>query len=181
MRRIILIAALAAACASTSPEPTEHRVTTMQTLVNLHPDEQRARLYAVNYQQQGLIPICSDVEMMQLTRKRLMFRVLETNKVYYYVNHKAAAEPFEQHIDRFFGPECDLDAVKRLGEADRDGIRTGMVSLGMTKQGVIFALGYPPRHVTPNLDSTSWIYWKNRFNRISVTFDESGVVTGILD
>ena len=28
------------------------------TLVNLHPDEQRHRLYSVNYQQSGLIPRC---------------------------------------------------------------------------------------------------------------------------
>jgi hypothetical protein len=48
-------------------------------------------------------------------------------------------------------------------------------------QGVIFALGYPPRHVNPDLDAVTWTYWKSRFHRMIVTFDASGVVTGVLD
>jgi hypothetical protein len=151
------------------------------TLVNLHPDERHARLYAVNYQQSGLIPLCTEVEMLELTRKRLAFRVVKTNKRYYYFNHRAAAEPFDRHLARFFGSDCDSSKVRGLSELDQDGIRKGTASAGMSKQGVIYALGYPPRHVTPDLDVPHWTYWTNRFDRMTVTFDEAGIVTEVRD
>src|SRR5690606_8177288 len=43
------------------------------TLTNLHPDEARARLYAVNYQQPGLIPRCAEVRISRLRRNRMTF------------------------------------------------------------------------------------------------------------
>ena len=53
--------------------------------------------------------------------------------------------------------------------------------MGMTKEGVIFAIGYPPRHVNPDLDSYQWTYWKSRFNRFVVEFDDEDRVASIRD
>jgi hypothetical protein len=188
MRHIlVLVGFLVAACAGTPSELRDDtgtdllRASGVYTLVNLHPDEERARLYAVNFQQAGLIPMCSEVELLELTPKRLTFRVLKRNRDYYYLNHKAAAEPFERHLLRFFGRNCDLNKIRSLSEVDQAGIRKGAASPGMSKQGVVYALGYPPRHVTPDLDAAQWTYWKSRFNRIIVVFDEAGVVTEIRD
>lgn len=153
----------------------------VETLVNLHPDEVRAKLYAVNYQQPGLIPMCTEVELTELSRKRLTFRVIETGKTYNYDYHKAAVEPFAQHLARYFGRSCDRERADELGETDRRGIREGRVVPGMTKEGVVFAIGYPPPHVTPSLDSPRWKYWKSRFDTMDVVFDDAGVVTEIVD
>ena len=65
--------------------------TDVYTLVNLHPDNERSRLYTVNFQQRGLIPVCSQVELIACTSDQLRFRVLKTNRQYDYINHKAAA------------------------------------------------------------------------------------------
>lgn len=51
----------------------------------------------------------------------------------------------------------------------------------MTRQGVIYAIGYPPRHVNPSLERGDWTYWESRFDRIIVEFDENGIVTGMRD
>jgi hypothetical protein len=49
----------------------------------------------------------------------------------------------------------------------------------MTKPGVVFALGYPPPHVTPSLEADRWTYWTNRFNKLAILFDEKGSVLAI--
>ena len=148
------------------------------TLTNLHPDEARARLFAVNYQQDGLIPVCSRVTLTERTSERLTFRVEATGKVYEYYHHeKAAAEPFPDHLARTFGSACPRAALDALSATDKRGVQLGKALPGMTKQGVVFALGHPPRHVTPSLDANRWVYWTNRMNRIAVVFDASGRVT----
>lgn len=149
------------------------------TLVNLHPDPIRHRLYATNYQQDGLIPLCTEVTLVKARNKMLEFKVNATGENYQYYNHRSAAEPFDQHLKRFFGKTCNKDAVARLSEVDRKGIASGKILPGMTKQGVVFAAGIPPRHVTPSLEANVWKYWSNRFDTFNVMFDERGIVTGI--
>ena len=151
------------------------------TLVNLHPDNQRSRLYAVNFQQPGLIPVCSQVELLELKKDLLRFRVEKTNRTYDYINHKAAAEPFEDHLRRSFGPECLANEIEALSELDQTGISQGQALPGMSKRGVVFALGPPPRHTTPDLDANQWVYWIHRFNRFRITFDPDGYVSEIQD
>jgi hypothetical protein len=151
------------------------------TLVNLHPDNQRSRLYAVNFQQAGLIPVCSEVEYLGMGRKSFRFRVISTNREYEYINHKAAAEPFPDHLRRFFGLSCSRDELDTLSELDRQGIRGGRAIVGMSRRGVILAMGHPPRHVNPDPNAPTLMYWKNRFNRIQIQFGSNGDVTGIRD
>jgi len=148
------------------------------TLTNLHPDERRSRLFAANYQQDGLIPVCSAVVLLDRNRERLVFSVQETGKTYEYYHHaKAAAEPFPEHLARYFGTECPRDDAN-LAEVDRRGIAEGKALAGMSKAGVVLALGVPPRHTTPSLDADRWLYWKNRFDRMAVVFRD-GRVAGI--
>lgn len=153
----------------------------MRTLVNLHPDPLRAKVYAVNYQQAGLIPVCSPVELLEITRKALRFRVEKTGREYHYLYQKAAAEPFPDHLKRFFGRDCPAAEIESLSALDRKGIEVGKPQIGMTKRGIAIAMGYPPRHITPNLESDQWLYWRSRMNRLMITFDQEGKVSDIRD
>ncbi|MCX5638587.1 MAG: hypothetical protein NTX52_12990, partial [Planctomycetota bacterium] len=63
-----------------------------------------------------------------------------------------------------------------LSEVDRNGIEAGKALPGMSKQGVMIALGYPAKHKTPSLESNHWTYWTGRYGQITVDFDESGKV-----
>jgi hypothetical protein len=161
--------------------PNVFTAETAYTLTNLHPDPQRKKLYAVNYQQGGLIPYCTPVKFVELDSKRVAFEIKETGIKYYYDYHNAAAEPFPDHLQRFFGTSCQevKNKVKSLSQTDKEGIEAGEAKAGMTKDGVAIALGYPPRHVTPTLDMDQWTYWANRFNRFIVHFDDQGVVTDV--
>lgn len=150
------------------------------TLTNLHPDDERSKLTAVNYQQAGLIPVCTEVEVVAVKRKVMVFRIVESGREYEYFDHKASAEPFQDHLARFFGRKCPK--TSHLGKADQEGIRSGRVSVGMTREGVRIAMGHPPRHVNPDPDgSAQWMYWLSRFNRRAVNFDGKGRVSSVQD
>jgi len=147
------------------------------TLVNLHPDEERQRLYSVNYQQSGLLLRCTKVKLESLDTRRLKFRVLDNDREYEYIFHNSLREPIPKHLDKVFGTKCDAK-LDGMSEVDRQGVRSGSVLAGMTKRGVTLAIGYPPEHATPSLDSDIWTYWRNRFGKMTVSFT-NGKVTGI--
>ena len=148
------------------------------TLVNLHPDEIQAKLYSVNYQREGLIAACTQVDIIKLERKRLTFKVLDTDKVYTLDQHKSTPD-FPAYLQKYFGTECVTPEIEKLSAIDQRGIKEGSALQGMTKQGVIYAIGYPPGHRTPSLKSNEWIYWQSRFSTIIVVFDAKGKVVEV--
>ncbi len=184
-RGLLIVMALVAGCAtqrSTTPgEASPFSSGRGQTLVNLHPDNEHSRLYAANFQQAGLIPVCSDVEYLKFGRKALKFRVVSTGRDYEYMYHKAAAEPLREHLARFFGPTCPREVIESLPQLDQQGIREGRALVGMTRQGVILAMGHPPRRANPDPNASSFLYWKSRFNRVEIQFDANGLVSAIRD
>jgi hypothetical protein len=194
MKRTIVLAVLfviaASGCKSMpsmggapTPGPAKYHLVgapTVYTLVNLHPDEQRRRLYSVNYLQPGLIPMCTPVKIESADDREMTFRVVSTNRQYEYIVHKSLVDPFPKHLDKYFGTKCDANKAASMSTVDAQGIRSGTVSMGMTKPAVVLALGYPPEHATPSLESNTWTYWKNRFGTKQVMFTD-GKVTGIKD
>ena len=153
--------------------------TELYTLTNLHPDPVNLRLYATNYLQAALIPRCSKVSVTKKSKKKMKFTLESSGAEYEYLHHKKAApEGFEANLKKYFGTECSSSEVTKLSETDQDGIKKGRVALGMTKQGVILAIGYPPEHVTPSTDMDQWRYWKNKF-ATRLFYFENGKVSEI--
>lgn len=66
-----------------------------------------------------------------------------------------------------------------LPDIDKKGIKDGKPYIGMTKQGIRIALGYPARHRTASLEADTWVYWRGRFGTRAVDFNESGKVERI--
>lgn len=62
---------------------------------------------------------------------------------------------------------------------DREGIKAGTALPGMSRGGVMAALGYPAAHETPSLDQATYTYWRDRFRKLVVTFNEAGIVVGV--
>ncbi len=150
------------------------------TLTNLHPDQANARLYSTNYQQPGLIPRCTEVKLQKINRKVLIFNVTSFDKEYHYLYApKSTPEPLAMHLKEVFGRQCDPNSVKKMSKFDQSGILQGAALIGMTKEGVRLAMGRPPKHVTPKLESPVWTYWTNRFRRKVITFNEKGHVSKI--
>ncbi|MFH0256643.1 hypothetical protein ACGRL8_06240 [Vibrio rumoiensis] len=151
---------------------------TVYTQVNLHPDAARKKLFTLNYLQDGFIPRCTKVDIIETNSNVMTFKVAETGLEYMYVWHKATGD-FQSGIVRDFGTTCPT--LSNLNTVDQKGIKEGRVYEGMTKQGVLNAIGYPPAHVTPTTDLNTWVYWKNRFNKMNILFNSQGLVESIQD
>ena len=194
MRRTLASLGLVLAACTAAPRPIDSLLGKpgVVTLTNLHPDPERAWLSSGNYQRIGLIPVCSRVTLLELSSghpdvgyhqrntlpspERLRFREEATGRVFEYFNRSDTGEPFQEHLARYFGDECP-SALQSLSEIDRRGVTAGKPLVGMSKQGVLFAMGHPPLEATPSLDSKRWIYWVRRFDREAVVFDDTGHVT----
>lgn len=117
-------------------------------------------------------------------RNYLTFSDLETKQEYRYVFHGRTikAKKLKFHLGHVFVK--DLGQVKAryavLSEKDKDGIYEGVVKLGMSKAGILMALGYPPEYVIANpLKAKEWIYWRNRIQKTYITFNRQGRVAHI--
>jgi len=153
--------------------------TTYYLLTNLHADPGRNQLYSTNYLQAALLPICSEVTIDSANGKNVKFTVVSTGQQYTYSRDKHLVESFEANLERYFGSDCPQARIDTLSDIDQQGIKAGTAMVGMSKEGVILAIGYPPDHATPSTDSNLWQYWKNRWARRVVHFDDQGIVTSI--
>ena len=147
-------------------------------MTNLHPDA-RQRILSVNYTSPrggSLLPICTPVTLERIRGRQIVFRADTTGMRYSYVLHRSTRSPIEDHVQRYFGTECPN--IAGMTPEDQAGIQNGQVYQGMTKQGVIMALGYPPEHQTPTLDGDVWRFWATGNGSFEVYFT-GGVVTGI--
>jgi hypothetical protein len=153
----------------------------LQTIANLHPDMQRHVLYTLNYQLPGLIPVCSEVTVVKVGKKAATFEYNgQEFELAYDGFTKGAGVSFRQAVESlYFGKACDKARMQKLGKIDQDGIKSGQPKVGMTRDGVLFAMGRPPFHANPDLASNSWRYWRNRFSQMVVNFGEDGRVESI--
>lgn len=62
----------------------------------------------------------------------------------------------------------------------REAVNAGKVALGMSKEQVIAAVGYPPAHATPSMDAAQWKYWYDTHGTYLVVWDESGNVKDVV-
>lgn len=150
---------------------------TMVSLVNLHPDPKRKRLYAINYQLPSLVPMCSEVVIEDIGKKEIEISYQGVTYSYLWDKHtKNAGESLADNFKQFFGKKCDQAKVDSLSQLDKKGIESGKPSIGMSKEGVFFAMGRPPIHATDSLESNTWMYWLNKWKRQAIEFDEQGKV-----
>lgn len=80
----------------------------------------------------------------------------------------------QENIDGLFARTFSATPVK-IGGSHAESIKNGVVTVGMTKNEVIMARGYPPKHETPTLKMDEWHYWKHRFGRTFIYFKNDRV------
>ena len=180
---VIVLVGLIAGCGQlmvkTSQGKDITQISPLYTLVNLHPDSNKGRLYALNFQRAGLLPLCTEIEILSIKKKAMKFQVKSTGLKYSYITHRRIEGGLAEVIPTYFGGQCNTDKISSLSKLDRKGVRDGQVLKGMTKRGVEYAIGYPPKHRTPSRDLNTWVYWVNRYKTMSVTFNAKGKVESV--
>ncbi len=173
---VCAIATLALGCRSmVIVDNSGNRLTvgsTAVTLVNLHASKKT--LSSVNRQGDELIRVCTQVQITELGSKRMSFKITGSPQPYSFRYHKAASEPFAKNLARYFGSRCPKEQIASMSPLDQYGIEQGRPYIGMTRQGIILAMGYPPKHRTPSLAANSWRYWGRKAT--FVKFDAQGLV-----
>ncbi len=177
---LILLFAVGFASLASAQEGEFKKGDTLQLLSNLHPDNAKRLLYTINYQQAGLLRVCEQVTVRKIGRKSMKFDYQGVGYEIVYDKHtKKAGVSFQQVLHSFFGYKCDSEKIASLSATDERGIDSGKPILGMSKDGVLFAMGRPAFHGTPSLDADYWLYWRNKFGRTGVQFDANGIVSEI--
>ena len=145
------------------------------TQTNMHA-ARNGQVSSVNYTGTTRIPICTPVRIGRINARQMRFTNAQTGQRYVYVMHRSARTPIDQHVQRYFGTGCP--DISTMSPEDQSGIQSGQVYQGMTKQGVIMAVGYPPEHRTQSLNEDVWRYWRTRMGSYEVYFS-NGLVSGI--
>jgi len=124
------------------------------TLTNL-----RARgnqLTSINeWRGRTIIPACTPVLVRAARGREIVFDAAGTR--YRYVIHRTSRLPVQTHLERYFGTECPK--LDQMSAADLQGVQTGLPVVGMSRMGVVAALGYPPDHTTPDINGPQWRFW----------------------
>lgn len=150
----------------------------LQTLSNLH--HEKNTIQSINYQLPGHIPVCSDVTVKKVGKGSLVFDYAGADYEFVLDKHtKGADVSLQQAAQAYLGPKCDQAKMKTLSKVDQEGISSGRAQVGMTREGVLLAMGRPPFHANPSLDVPEWMYWRNRFGRMAVQFDDKGKVVNV--
>lgn len=195
--RTVLLPALAAltlaACNSTAPDVSSTAAATqvkgqlvagatMVATTNLHIDPTRKRLYAMNYQLPTVMPVCSEVTITDVSEKAIEFTYNGERYEYLWDKYtKGAGQSLSSNFTQYFGDRCDQDKIKTLSKVDQEGIAAGRPMLGMSKEGVLIAMGRPPIHANPDLTAATWTYWENKWGRKQLVFNEAGKIKQIID
>ena len=179
IRTVLLVAA---SCCAAAPSFADFaKGDKLVTIANLHPDMQRHVLFTMNYQLPGLIPVCSEVTVIKANKKGAVFEHNGQEFELAYDGYtKGAGVSFQQAVETlYFGKSCDKARIQKLGKIDQDGIKSGLPKVGMTRDGVLIAMGRPPFHANPDLSANSWRYWRNRYGQMVVNFGDDGKVASI--
>ena len=155
------------------------------TKVNIHAQSKNAEIarasYA-NYTDPGaghvVVPAGTKILITDKSRKSFTFTYDDGQKEVIFEYHEPR---MQMSLDAYLDKITSATPVSFAGlsELDRKGIAEGKALPGMTRDGVMAALGYPATHRTPSLDAKTWIYWTNRFKTIGVEFDDKGKVKAI--
>jgi hypothetical protein len=126
-----------------------------------------------------LFPVNTAVRVSPFGRWRagrgfLLTTVDDGKKISYEFHKQRMGMSIDEYVKLITSPT--KVSLKGLSEKDREGIRLGKAMVGMTKKGVMMALGYPACHKTPSLEDGVYIYWQSRYKTLAVEFDSKGKV-----
>jgi len=153
----------------------------------------KGEIHWFNYILAGeFIPLGSKVTITKMKTDKLKFRV-EGIEDTFQIKLWNCQPSYEKIIGRIFGKTPPV--ITNVNDIDKKGISNGKVYEGMSRKGLFFAVGFPPycspsrnpgssevdKPVNTNLNSTEFIYWKNRFDKIIYYFDENDIVTNVRD
>ena len=118
---------------------------------------QGSSITTLNYTLGFPIPVNSIIFYEDVNSKQLAF--MYNQKRYYLRNAPRYSKTnMDQMLDRYFATK-KVD-ISKFTKKEQTLIKAAKIEIGMSKEAVILAYGYPPAHTTASLDQDAWKYWK---------------------
>lgn len=173
------LALLAAGCNGKNTKPSDEQAAarTGYTCCNFHHNKER--INDGNYAQLPMIPAGSPIKVIDYGRYRANVEI-DGKRFRLDLDYGRAAESVEQWVAKLI---VDSDPKTKLAGypgAVRKAIQDGQVMVGMTREQVIMAVGYPMTSENPRLEAPLWRYWWSSFGEYQVVWKNNLVsnVTG---
>jgi hypothetical protein len=116
-----------------------------------------------------MLRACSPVTLMpKRIYSHLVMFTYQEQRMAYYPRAKGSPEQVMDDYKRVFGYGCPAQNPN-LTEADHQGIGSGIVTPGMTREGVIIALGSPTEESVPQ--ARTWWFDISRNESVEVEFE----------
>lgn len=137
---------------------------------------EKGHFRTTNYRTGTLLPINSKVTLLDINKKVIKVKIED-------FQHDLIVKNAPKHVggdayfyfDKLFAQQ-KVNLAKFTSE-ERAFIEKGKVGVGMRKDAVIAAVGYPPSHATPSLSYDNWTYWKTSWgDKLIVNFKNDKVV-----
>lgn len=173
-RMAVLALAVFGLSACSSPSPIQD-VEGKQVYTQLSMWADGDKHLTTNYSVGIHVPINTQVNILDTSAEEIVIEIPDLdNRTVTIINAAQHTQEDIQGIyNRYFGDQpVDLS---RFGSSTREAIRAGEIREGMRKDAVLLARGYPPAHRTASTDQNEWMYWRNRFNRVAVHFENDRV------
>jgi hypothetical protein len=128
-----------------------------------------------------IIPVNTPVSLQiahSFRGKGILITTADGKVIHFEFNSRNMGMSPSEYFPLISSPE--KTSLARFSPLERKGISEGKALVGMSKDAVRIALGYPAVHRTPSLDSDTWYYWRDRWRPpMAVIFNSNGRVTEI--
>ena len=137
--------------------------------------EDPGKILSTNYHKGAIIPFGAKVNIVSQTKDKISFTTDDQAGITFSLINvprhslEDTAALFKQYFTQD-DPKAKNAEFNKFSAQEKDNIENGTLVEGMSKEAVIAAYGYPPKHKTPALTSNLWTYWDARYVRKLVTF-----------
>jgi hypothetical protein len=131
-----------------------------------------------NWSSMPMIPAGASIKVLDYGRYRLMTEI-DGRKMRLGLDY-GRQQPLEEWARKIVVADDPRRKIASWPAPVRDAARAGKVAIGMSKEQVIVAVGYPPMHQTPSLESWQWKYWHTGFGSYLVVWDAAGRVKDVI-
>jgi hypothetical protein len=126
-----------------------------------------------NYRKGILVPVNTQVKLVKSGKTEIVVTLPDGQELTIKNIPNFSGEGIDGIFKRTFA--ATPVNLSQFTETEKKAIMAGEVTTGMRKSAVIVAIGYPPKHKTPSLESNDWQYWQSRFDTFIVHFTNDKV------
>lgn len=176
---VAALALLAVGCKETNVRPSDEKPAVLSgyTCCNFH--YEKDWINDGNYAQLPMIPAGSPIRVIDYGRYRASVDI-DGKAFRLGLDYGRTAETTEQWVAKLIVASDPKVKMAGYPANVRQAIQKGQVMVGMSKEQVIMALGYPLTNENPQLDAPLWRYWWSSFGEYQLHWSGNRVskVTG---